>query len=80
MKCVNCDNNSFYECDNIQSYGGAGPDLLPGTGMFSHANFSLRICSSCGYIHWFVDKRNLHRIQDSRKFTLREYDEDNSMG
>ena len=41
MKCVNCNNNSFYECEGLHSYGGYGPDFLPGTGAFKHAKFSM---------------------------------------
>ena len=77
MKCVNCNNNSFYECDKVQSIGGYGPDLLPGTGwnFFSHAGFSLKICSKCNFVHWFVIENDMQRIKDSKIFTLKEYNE-----
>ncbi len=76
MKCVNCGNNSFYECEDVRSTGGYGPDLLPGTGVFKHAKFSLKICSSCGFIHWFVNDDDIERIKSSSKFTYNEYKEE----
>lgn len=75
MKCLNCANQSFYENKDVSSFGGHGPDLLPGTGfgLFSHARFHLRICSACGFVHWFVNQEDQHRIEQSRRFVLVDY-------
>ena len=75
MKCVNCSNNSFYECDSIQSAGGYGPDLLPGTGIIYHGKFSIKICSECKHVHWFVKDSDMKRIKESSRFTFKEYNE-----
>ena len=74
MECVNCGNKSFYECTNILSHGGCGPDLLPGTGVFSHAQFELKICESCRYVHWFTRDIDMHIIAKSKAFKLRKYE------
>ena len=78
MKCINCGNKSFYECDKVNSSGGHGPALLPGTGIgvFANAKFSIKICSECNFVHWFVNNEDMSEVKVSRKFTLREYDEE----
>ena len=74
MECINCGNKSFYECDNITSAGGYGPDLLPGTGVFSHAKYTLKICESCKFVHWFIKDEDMEKIEKSSKFTLTRYE------
>jgi len=76
MKCINCNNNSFYECENINSAGGYGPDLLPGTGILYHAKLSAKICSNCNFIHWFINDQDMERIKKSTRFELKEYEQD----
>ena len=78
MKCINCNNKSFYECGNIKSIGGYGPDLLPGTGftIFNHAEFSIKICSKCNFVHWFINNSDMLLIEKSKKFTFKEYNEE----
>lgn len=67
MECLNCSNNVFYE-SIVGSKGGYGPDLLPGTGIFTPAKFKIMICSKCGFTHWFVGNSDLEKVKKSKKF------------
>jgi predicted nucleic-acid-binding Zn-ribbon protein len=66
-KCLICGNNDIRVAE-ISSMGGQGPDLLPGTGFFTHAKFSMGVCSACGYVHWFVREEDLEKVKNSKKF------------
>ena len=73
MECVMCKSKTFHT-SNVKSRGGQGPDLLPGTGVFSHAHFTLRICAECGFVHWFVDEDALERISSSDYFASKSFE------
>ncbi len=63
MECVMCKSKTFYTASEVGSRGHF--DLLPGTGFFSHAHFTQRICTECGFVHWFVDGDNLEKLSQS---------------
>jgi len=67
MKCSICQAEELYEAE-VGSQGGQGPDLLPGTGIFTHAKFTLMVCGKCGHVHWFVRGKNLQKVVDSDYF------------
>ena len=46
-KCDDCGSTELVVSE-VNSSGGYGPDLLPGTGAFSHAKFHLQVCLGCG--------------------------------
>jgi len=67
IKCLQCGNNDIRTAV-INSMGGQGPDLLPGTGFFTHAKFEIGVCSICGYVHWFVRQEDIEKVKNSKKF------------
>ena len=69
MECSNCKSRRFYQT-KVDSKGGYGPNLLPGTGFFSGAKFKLQICEKCGFVHWFIADGDLEKVKKSKKFKL----------
>lgn len=66
-KCQACGGNDLMEAET-SSRGGYGPALLPGTGSFKSAKFRVVVCTTCGFVHWFVKPEDLHKIKKSRYF------------
>lgn len=66
-KCLICGNDDV-RVAQVDAMGGQGPDLLPGTGFFTHAKFNVGVCSACGYVHWFVRNDDIGKIKESKKF------------
>jgi hypothetical protein len=67
-ECDNCGGTDFVVTE-VCSVGNGGPDLLPGTGSFGHAKFTLQICSKCGKVHMWVLGDDLEKVQNSSHFT-----------
>jgi predicted nucleic-acid-binding Zn-ribbon protein len=67
-KCLACGKDNLLTAD-VESSGGYGPYLLPGTGIFSPANFTIVVCSDCGFVHWFVRSKDIEKVKKSKSFT-----------
>jgi hypothetical protein len=67
-KCDDCGSNRLVECET-GSRGGYGPDLLPGTGLFSHAKFTIQVCTQCGRVYWWVSADDLTKVAQSSNFS-----------
>lgn len=66
--CPECGGMEFYKRE-VNSSGGYGPDLLPGTGsLLKHGKFEIHVCGKCGFTKWFVAERFLKDIKDRGKF------------
>lgn len=66
-KCDDCKQDLMHA--EIPSRGGYGPDLLPGTGILSHASFTIQVCVHCGRTYWWVKGNDLEMVKKSRKFS-----------
>ncbi len=66
-ECDSCGGTDFLGTE-LNSVGNGGPDLLPGTGFFGHAKFTLRICAQCGKVHWWVLGDDLEKVKKSSNF------------
>ena len=66
-KCQACGKDDLLTAD-VESAGGYGPKLLPGTGFFSPALFTIVVCSDCGFVHWYVRSKDIERVKKSRSF------------
>jgi hypothetical protein len=67
-KCQACGKDNLLAAD-VVSRDGYGPELLPGTGIFSPAHFTIVVCSDCGFVHWFVRSQDLKKVKGSKSFT-----------
>ena len=66
-QCDNCGGTDLIGAE-VNSVGNGGPDLLPGTGWFGHAKFTLEICTQCGKVQMWVLGDDLQKAQKSANF------------
>ena len=74
-ECMSCKNKEFY-ISIVNSCGGYGPYLLPGTNRFFElgaAKFKIQVCTRCGFVHWYVAGGGLDKIKKSTKFSIEKY-------
>jgi predicted nucleic-acid-binding Zn-ribbon protein len=74
-KCQACGKDDLLAAD-VESSGGYGPNLLPGTGIFSPAHFIIVVCSDCGFVHWYVRSQDIEKVKKSRSFKRIKIDDD----
>lgn len=68
-KCQACGKDNLLKADVDSSGLYWLPNLLPGTGFLSPANFTLVVCSDCGFVHWFVQSIDMEKVKKSKSFT-----------
>jgi predicted nucleic-acid-binding Zn-ribbon protein len=66
-KCLACGKDDLIATD-VESSGGCGPSLLPGTGIFVPALFTIVVCSDCGFVHFYVRSKDMEKVKKSRSF------------
>jgi hypothetical protein len=68
-KCRNCGGADFY-FQEVAAQNPYGLNLLPIGGVFSPAQFRIRICGDCGLVDWFVPKESLAAVKNKfRRFS-----------
>ena len=60
--CRECGSANIYSKE-VKANGGHGPSLLP-LGFFHSSKFSLRVCSECGLVDWYVSPDSLGRVPE----------------
>jgi len=66
-ECDHCGGGELLQ-SKVSARGGQGPDLLPGTGWFGHAEFTIQVCSGCGRVYWWVKGEDLEKVKESDVF------------
>jgi len=61
--CRECGAEGDFYFKTVAANGNSGPRLLP-LGMFTDANFQLRVCGNCGLTDWFVAAENLAKVRE----------------
>ena len=61
--CRECGADGDFYFKTVSANGSSGPRLLP-LGMFTDANFQLRVCGNCGLTDWFVARENLAKVRE----------------
>jgi len=65
--CPECESTNLFVHGDVNTKGGYGPDLLPGTsGVFIPSKMKTVVCKDCGLIRFYASQETLAKVSTNR--------------